>query len=76
MTPSALARRAGCDATTFNPSKRTSPEGRDRWPSTETLAKILNAASMDLVAFGELINSLPEDSTSPKRRAKKTEIQG
>ena len=35
MTASGLARKAGLDATSFNKSKRTSPEGRDRWPSTE-----------------------------------------
>jgi phage repressor protein C with HTH and peptisase S24 domain len=31
------------DATSFNKSKRTSPDGRDRWPSTESVAKVLRA---------------------------------
>ena len=35
LTPSGLARRAGLDPTTFNPSKRTSADGaKPRWPST------------------------------------------
>jgi phage repressor protein C with HTH and peptisase S24 domain len=41
MSVSGLARRAGLDPTTFNPSKRISPDGKPRWPSTETIAKIL-----------------------------------
>jgi phage repressor protein C with HTH and peptisase S24 domain len=50
MTASGLARRAGLDPTTFNKSKRKSPDGRLRWPSTESIAKILDAtgASVDL----------------------------
>ena len=43
FTPSGLARRAGLDATTFNRSKRIGPDGRERWPSTESIAKILGA---------------------------------
>ena len=34
LTPSGLARRAGLDPTTFNPSKRFSRDGeKPRWPS-------------------------------------------
>lgn len=40
-SPSGLAKRAGLDPTTFNRSKRISPEGKPRWPSTESLSKIL-----------------------------------
>jgi phage repressor protein C with HTH and peptisase S24 domain len=45
MTPSGLARRAGLDPTTFNKSKRFAADGRPRWPSTESIAKILKATS-------------------------------
>ena len=38
LSASGLARRAGLDATTFNPSKRRMPDGRARWPSTESIA--------------------------------------
>jgi phage repressor protein C with HTH and peptisase S24 domain len=51
MTASGLARKAGLDATSFNKSKRTSPEGRDRWPSTESIAKVLAATGETLDAF-------------------------
>ena len=34
LSASGLARRSGLDPTTFNPSKRSTPEGRARWPST------------------------------------------
>ncbi|HET6520559.1 MAG TPA: hypothetical protein VFG47_12185, partial [Geminicoccaceae bacterium] len=43
LTASGLARRAGLDPTTFNPSKRITKQGKPRWPSTESLAKVLDA---------------------------------
>jgi phage repressor protein C with HTH and peptisase S24 domain len=55
MTPSGLAKVAGLDATAFNPSKRVSKDGRGRWPSTESLAKILDATGEtfnDFIAMG------------------------
>jgi len=55
MSASGLARRSGLDPTTFNPSKRRMPDGRARWPSTESLAKALNAAGADLEAFAHLV---------------------
>lgn len=51
FTPSGLARKAGLDATTFNRSKRTGPDGRERWPSTESIAKILAATGASLDEF-------------------------
>lgn len=51
FSPSGLARRAGLDATSFNPSKRVALNGRPRWPSTETVAKALVAADCSLFEF-------------------------
>jgi phage repressor protein C with HTH and peptisase S24 domain len=51
LSPSALARRAGLDATSFNRSKRVGPDGRRRWPSTESIAKVLDATGTDLTTF-------------------------
>ena len=51
LTPSGLARRAGLDATSFNKSKRLSQDGRLRWPSTESIAKILDATGASLEQF-------------------------
>lgn len=47
MSPSGLAKRAGLDPTAFNKSKRFSADGRPRWPSTESLSKILEATGSD-----------------------------
>jgi len=43
------------DPTTFNPSKRTMPDGRPRWPSTVSLAKVLDATGASLEAVTALV---------------------
>lgn len=48
LSASGLARRAGLDPTAFNKSKRWSADGRARWPSTESLAKVLDATGATL----------------------------
>lgn len=55
MTASGLARKAGLDPTTFNKSKRKAPDGRLRWPSTESLAKILDATGASIDLFMSLL---------------------
>jgi phage repressor protein C with HTH and peptisase S24 domain len=55
LSASGLARKAGLDATSFNRSKRISPEGRQRWPSTESIAKVLAATGASLDEFLRLI---------------------
>jgi phage repressor protein C with HTH and peptisase S24 domain len=55
LSPSALAKRAGLDPTTFNRSKRITPEGRARWPSTESVAKALAATGTGVETFVSLI---------------------
>lgn len=47
LSASGLAKAAGLDPTSFNPSKRSTPDGRARWPSTETLAKIFHVTGED-----------------------------
>ncbi len=56
LSVSGLARRSGLDPTTFNPSKRRMPDGRARWPSTESLAKVLSATGATLEAFTALVS--------------------
>lgn len=58
-TPSGLARRAGLDSTTFNKSKRITREGKPRWPSTESVAKILEATGSTLADFIAAIGERP-----------------
>ena len=56
MSPSALARLAGLDPTSFNRSKRVSSDTppRPRWPSTESLSKVLAATGVGLAEFAEM----------------------
>jgi phage repressor protein C with HTH and peptisase S24 domain len=55
LSASGLARRAGLDATTFNRSKRMTAQGKPRWPSTESVAKILRATNTSLSEFVALV---------------------
>jgi phage repressor protein C with HTH and peptisase S24 domain len=56
LSPSGLARLAGLDPTTFNKSKRCTADGRLRWPSTESLAKVLTATATSLDGFVALVS--------------------
>ena len=55
-SPSGLARIAGLDPTSFNRSKRAGAEGegRPRWLSTESLAKVLTATGVSFAEFARL----------------------
>ena len=55
LTSSALARKAGLDATTFNRSKRGGLHGDGRWPSTSSIALVLEATDMTLGEFARLV---------------------
>ncbi len=57
LSTSGLAKRSGLDSTSFNKSKRIAPDGKPRWPSTESIAKILDATGATLDEFMELISS-------------------
>lgn len=65
-SPSGLARRAGLDATSFNPSKRFGPgePPRPRWPSTESLTQVLEATGLSLGAFAALADDAPPEASS------------
>lgn len=65
-SPSGLARRAGLDATSFNPSKRFGPgePPRPRWPSTESLTRVLEATGLSLGGFAALADDAPPESAS------------
>ena len=56
LTPSGLARRAGLDPTAFNPSKREAADGRPRWPSTESLARVLDSVGSRFEDFAALVD--------------------
>lgn len=56
MSASALAKVAGLDPTSFNKSKRMSAEDppRPRWPSTESIAKVLAATGTSFADFAAM----------------------
>ena len=56
LTASGLARKAGLDPTTFNKSKRVTASGRCRWPSTESVAKALEAVDATLDDFVSFVH--------------------
>jgi phage repressor protein C with HTH and peptisase S24 domain len=55
LSPSGLAKKSGLDPTTFNKSKRLSADGHERWPSTESIAKALDATNSSMNSFVQLI---------------------
>jgi phage repressor protein C with HTH and peptisase S24 domain len=59
LSPSALAKRAGLDPTSFNKSKRMTCEGRPRWPTTESIAKVLAATGASFEDFTTLVTAEP-----------------
>ena len=71
LSPSGLARRAGLDATSFNPSKRFGPASaageppRPRWPSSESLTRILDATRITLGEFAALADDEAPPATIP-----------
>jgi phage repressor protein C with HTH and peptisase S24 domain len=68
LTPSGLARKAGLDPTTFNKSKRITREGKLRWPSTESISKILRATGASLEEFIAYVGA--ERGPKPSQRVK------
>jgi phage repressor protein C with HTH and peptisase S24 domain len=55
LSASGLAKLAGLDPTTFNKSKRIAANGKERWPSTESVSKILSATGESLEGFVGLV---------------------
>lgn len=64
-SPSGLARLAGLDPTAFNPSKRFKANGKPRWPSTESIAKILEATKASPSSFFADCPPPPSSSCAP-----------
>jgi len=61
MSCSGLAKCSGLDPTTFNKSKRFSKYEQPRWPSTNSIAKILSATNASIQDFCKYIQ---DDSCS------------
>ena len=67
LSASGLAIRAGLDSTSFNPSKRFGPGDppRPRWPSTESLTRVLEATRISLGDFADLAEDASAPATLP-----------
>ncbi|HUU65699.1 MAG TPA: helix-turn-helix transcriptional regulator [Methyloceanibacter sp.] len=59
LSASGLAKQAGLDPTAFNKSKRVTGEGRPRWPTTESIAKVLSATGASFDDFTALVTAKP-----------------
>jgi hypothetical protein len=60
-----LAMLAGLDPTALNPSKRISREGKPRWPSTETVVKLLAATDVTFAEFCGFIEAESQKAVAP-----------
>ena len=67
MSVSGLAGKAGLNSTTFNKSKRVGADGKKRWPSTESVNKVLEATGTTMDEFMCFAAGQQADTTYPKR---------
>lgn len=67
FSTSGLARKAGLDPTAFNRSKRISPEGKPRWPSTESISKVLYVTGATMSDFIALVETREISIHAPAR---------
>src|SRR5436305_745433 len=66
FSASGLAKKSGLDPTSFNPSKRHGPDGRPRWPTTESIARVLDASGATVEEFMDLLSG--RKGQLPRRR--------
>ena len=75
LSPSGLAKAAGLDPTSFNKSKRITRLGRERWPSTESVAKALTATNTGIDVFVQLIGETGETVSQVLPRIRYADIE-
>lgn len=56
LSPSGLAKKADLDSTTFNKSKRVRSDGKKRFPSLESINKIIGACNITFEQFYKLVD--------------------
>ena len=66
LSASGLAKSAGLDPTAFNKSKRITGEGRPRWPTTESIAKVLSATGASFEDFTALVTGPARGRATPQ----------
>ena len=73
LSASGLAKLSGLDPTTFNKSKRGAPSGKLRWPSTESISKVLAATGASLEEFVALVS---RDGGAPRVQVRLVPLVG
>ncbi len=67
LSVSGLSKKAGLDPTSFNKSKRITGNGRPRWPSTESVSKVLSCTDTSIEEFALLLMGRdPEEGVSAR----------
>lgn len=66
FSASGLAKKSGLDPTSFNPSKRNGPDGRPRWPTLESVNRLLEASGATVEEFTDLLTG--RKNQPPKRK--------
>lgn len=56
LAASALARKAGLDPTTFNPSKRQHESGKHRTPTMRSVHLACQVAGVSMAEFGAMVD--------------------
>ena len=74
LSPSGLAKLAGLDATTFNKSKRIRPDGKKRWPSLDSINRLLEIFNLSFEQFYALSSGNEEKENGSIPFAKLSEI--
>jgi CheY-like chemotaxis protein len=64
LSASRLSILAGLDPTALNKSKRIGCDGRPRWMSTETVAKILTVTGTSLVEFVHMVDGVHAEAAA------------
>ncbi len=62
LSVSGLAKKAGLDPTSFNKSKRVTGGRRARWPSTESVSKVLDSTATSVEELAALLIGIDPDS--------------
>lgn len=70
MSVSKLAKKSGLDSTTFNKSKRIQKSGKKRWPSMESIIKILNTTNCSMEEFVKHMQSEKIEIKQPNQALK------
>lgn len=71
ISVSALARRAGLDSTAFNRSKRMYVSGKYRWPSSESICRVLKVTGTSWGRFCFYMEEVDKEIEGGGERDKK-----